>query len=73
MSVATSTRVYVCWHDGRLQQRLVSAREHLHLQLRGIEAEGAHVPLRDDSRGYQALHKRNRFVLIAGGHLRGAN
>ena len=35
-----------------------------HLQLLGIEAEGAHVALRYNCRGNYALHKRDGTVLV---------
>ena len=35
-----------------------------HLQLLGIEAEGAHVALRYDGRGNYALHERDGTVLV---------
>ena len=41
-----------------------------HLQLLGIEAEGAHVALRYDGRGNYALHERDGTVLVVDWNLK---
>jgi hypothetical protein len=69
-----SKRICECWHDEKWpKKRCCYKRNTRHLQLWGIEAEGAHVALGDHSRWYQALHEFNCFRLVDDGHLQRVN
>ena len=51
------------------KERSLHALLNTHLQILDVEAERAHVPLGDDSRWHQAVHKCYGFLLRVGRNL----